>query len=125
MARFIKIEGETCKIQNLELNDVLTINGMKNVGMKSISVLNQPGSTTLFAKTVMAPDGSIAPHTSEHTVWIQIVSGSGVITLIGEQFTQELDVGEEDSILFVPPMIPHGYRAGKDGMSYLAVSIVK
>jgi len=60
-------------------------------------------------KSVIGPNGSLAPHFSSNTVAIQVIEGSGVIGNVDEQgiLLSELSVSKNDFIIIEAPMPLH------------------
>lgn len=69
-----------------------------------------------FRKFVMQPEGSMPKHTNvvEHEQYV--LSGSAVLE-IGEE-TFEVHAGDA---VYIPSMVPHAYKAGKEGFMFICV----
>ena len=84
----------------------------------SIQVLISPDEAPNFAfrKFVMEPHGGMPMHTNlvEHEQYV--LRGTGTVEIAGETF----EVFEGDS-LYIPSLVPHSYKAGKDGFEFICV----
>jgi len=76
-------------------------------------------------KSVIGPNGYLAPHFSSNTVCIQVIERSGVIGNVEEQgnILSELSVSKNDFIIIDAPMPLHYYKAGAEGLAYFAITL--
>jgi quercetin dioxygenase-like cupin family protein len=69
-----------------------------------------------FRKFSMDPHGGMPKHTNlvEHEQYV--LKGSGIIEIADEFF----EVSEGDSV-YIPSLVPHSYKAGKNGLEFICV----
>jgi quercetin dioxygenase-like cupin family protein len=69
-----------------------------------------------FRKFVMEPHGGMPKHTNvvEHEQYV--LKGSATVEIADEVF----EVSEGDSV-YIPSLVPHSYKAGKDGFEFICV----
>jgi hypothetical protein len=110
--------------REVELRGLPEIAGRKNVGVRT-GLLHQGIKTEIrVLKTVIDPNGYLAPHASAGTACLLIVRGSGEMVNVDDagKMINKVDFGVGDVLIFTAPMPWHYYRAGPDGAEYIAIT---
>lgn len=101
------------------------INGQINENaLTRIEFLHEKAGVTIH-RTEIGPDGYVAPHKSYGVVNAYIVQGSGIFGLMrmSGEVACEVFISEGDMITYEEDAPEHFYKAGKDGMVYVAIVI--
>lgn len=119
------VSGDQVHHSDVTLNLLGEINGQVNVGVSSGLLYQHKGSGMTIRTSEIGPNGYLASHRSEGTVCIQVISGSGVTGLVDDEGTTfcEIFLSAGDLVTFENNMPLHFYRAGEDGLVYIAVSV--
>ena len=99
------------------------INGQLNENVSS-GLLYPHNSGCAVRASELGPNGYLAAHRSPGTVCIQVLAGSGMTGLVSDtgETSCEVSLSAGDLIVFEEPMPLHFYRAGENGLRYIAVS---
>lgn len=121
----IVVAQNDVRAADVKLNALREINGQINVDVSSGLLYQHKASGAAIKSSELGPNGYLAPHKSEGTACIQIVSGSGVTGLVDEEGNTfcEVVLKAGDLITFEDNMPLHFYRAGENGLAYIVVSI--
>jgi quercetin dioxygenase-like cupin family protein len=122
--KFLVCGGAICD-EEIRFSDLLEINGKLNIDVASAPLYLHEATGSSIRKSVIGPNGYLAPHASSNTVCIQVMEGSGTIGNVDEQgnILSELSVSKNDFIIFEAPMPRHYYKAGDEGLSYIAITL--
>ena len=123
--RSITVTGENVQIDAVQLKPLPEINGQLNEDVSSGLLYLHKGSGTKVQTSELGPNGFLAAHRAEGTACIQVLSGSGVTGLVDPlgNVTCEISLAAGDLVTFEENMPLHFYRAGEDGLTYIAVNI--
>lgn len=119
------VSGNQVNPSNVMLNPLGEINGQVNVDVSSGLLYQHSGSGMAIRTSEIGPNGYLASHRSEGTVCIQVISGSGSTGLVdaeGNTFC-EIFLSAGDLVTFEDNMPLHFYRAGENGLVYIAISV--
>ena len=110
--------------EKIELKGFPEIGGLKNTGVINGILHENQGAGIRFIKTVIEPNGYLAPHASPNTSCLFILKGSGEMANVDGQdkVINKIFFKASDMLIFTVPMPRHYYQAGPDGAEYLAVS---
>ncbi len=108
-----------------DMNEMAQINGNDNRLVESGLWFEQKKKGVAIRKSSIGPDGYLAAHRSPGIVCIQVICGSGETRILSEDGSclQSIPLSSGDLLVFEDGMPLHDYQAGKEGLSYIAISM--
>ncbi len=123
--RCFVVSGFDVKTTDVTLSELHEINGLLNHDVESGSLYQHQQSGVTIRTSELGPNGYLAAHRADGTACIQVISGSGVTGLTDAEGNTlcEITLNTGDLIVFEQNMALHFYRAGDQGLAYIAISI--
>ena len=118
------VKNTTVEEHEKDYKPLLEINHQINSDVANAMLYKNAATDVSISTTTIGPMGFLASHKAPGTVCIQVLNGSGKTGLIDESGKTycEINLSAEDMLIFEQGMPFHYYNAGKDGISYVAIS---